>query len=110
MSRTTAPRPRIRTCIRCNAEFDATATPETVWSWLEAGYEFFPECRDDQVEFNYDHAERAWHTVFTPGMRAINVTLASGEDVLTDGSPTRVDLEEVRAKAAEQAARLFAKL
>ena len=25
MSRTTAPRPRIRTCARCNAEFDATA-------------------------------------------------------------------------------------
>jgi hypothetical protein len=91
-------------------EFDATATPETVWSWLEAGYDFFPECRDDRVEYNYDHADSAWHTAFTPGMRAINVSLASGEVVLRDGSPTRVDLEEVRAKAAEQAARLFAKL
>jgi hypothetical protein len=30
--------------------------------------------------------------------------------VLRDGVPTRVDLDEVRAKAAEQATRLFAKL
>ena len=37
-------------------------------------------------------------------------TLGSGEVVLRDGLPTRVDLDEVRAKAAEQAARLFAKL
>lgn len=91
-------------------EFDATATPDTVWSWLEKGYDFFPECRDDQVEYNYDHADSAWHTAFTPGMRAINVTLDTGEVVLQDGSPTRVDVDEVRAMAAEQAARLFAKL
>jgi cytosine/adenosine deaminase-related metal-dependent hydrolase len=91
-------------------EHDVAATPETVWSWLEEGYSFFPECRDDRVEFNYDHADSAWHSVFTPGMRAINVTLASGEVVLSDGNPTRVDIDEVRAKAAEQAARLFAKL
>jgi hypothetical protein len=30
--------------------------------------------------------------------------------VVRDGNPTRVDLEEVRARAAEQAVRLFAKL
>ena len=91
-------------------EYDVAATPDVVWSWLEEGYRFFPECRDDRVEFNYDHADSAWHTVFTPGMRAVNVTLGSGEVVLRDGSPTRVDIDEVRAKAAEQAARLFAKL
>ena len=45
-----------------------------------------------------------------PGVRAVNVTLGSGEVVLRDGQPTRVDLDEVRAKSAEQAARLFAKL
>jgi cytosine/adenosine deaminase-related metal-dependent hydrolase len=91
-------------------EYDVAATPDTVWSWLQEGYRFFPECRDDRVEFNYDHADSAWHTAFTPGMRALDVTLGSGEVVLRDGRPTRVDVDEVRAKAAEQAVRLFAKL
>jgi cytosine/adenosine deaminase-related metal-dependent hydrolase len=91
-------------------EHDVGATPETVWSWLEEGYRFFPECRDDRVEFNYDHADSAWHTAFSPGVRAVNVTLGSGEVVLRDGKPTRVDLHRVRAKAAEQAQRLFDKL
>jgi cytosine/adenosine deaminase-related metal-dependent hydrolase len=91
-------------------EHDVLASPDTVWSWLDEGYRFFPECRDDRVEYNYDHADSAWHTAFTPGMRALNVTLGSGEVVLRDGSPTLVDIDEVRAKAAEQAVRLFAKL
>jgi cytosine/adenosine deaminase-related metal-dependent hydrolase len=91
-------------------EHDLAASPDVVWSWLEEGYRFFPECRDDRVEFNYDHADSAWHTAFTPGVRAVNVTLGSGEMVVRDGRPTRVDLDEVRAKSAEQAARLFAKL
>lgn len=91
-------------------EHDVTAGPDVVWSWLEEGYRFLPECRDDRVEFNYDHVDSAWHTAFTPGVRAVDVTLASGEVVVRDGRPTRVDLDEVRAKAAEQAARLFARL
>jgi cytosine/adenosine deaminase-related metal-dependent hydrolase len=91
-------------------EHDVAATPDTVWSWLEEGYRFFPECRDDRVEFNYDHADSAWHTAFSPGVRAVKVTLDSGEVVLRDGKPTRVDLDDVRAKASEQAVRLFAKL
>jgi cytosine/adenosine deaminase-related metal-dependent hydrolase len=91
-------------------EHDVAAGPDVVWSWLEEGYRFFPECRDDCVEFNYDHADSAWHIAFTPGVRALKVTLGSGEVVVRDGRPTRVDVDEVRAKAAEQAARLFAKL
>ncbi len=91
-------------------EHDVAATPDTVWSWLEEGYRFFPECRNDRVEFNYDHADSAWHTAFSPGVRAVKVTLDSGEVVLRDGKPTRVDLDDVRAKASEQAVRLFAKL
>ena len=66
-------------------EHDVTAVPDTVWSWLEEGYRFFPECRDDRVEFNYDHADSAWHTAFTPGVRAVDVTLGSGEVVVRDG-------------------------
>jgi cytosine/adenosine deaminase-related metal-dependent hydrolase len=89
---------------------DLTADPDTVWSWLETGYAFFPEARDDRVTWSYDHADSGWHVVFTPGMRALDVTLDSGEQVLRDGLPTRVDVDEVRAKAAEQARRLFARL
>jgi cytosine/adenosine deaminase-related metal-dependent hydrolase len=91
-------------------EHDVSASPDTVWSWLDEGYRFFPECRDDRVEFNYDHADSAWHTAFTPGVRAVDVTLGTGQVVVRDGRPTRVDVDEVRAKAAEQAVRLFARL
>lgn len=91
-------------------EFDLLASPDTVWSWLDHGYSFFPEARNDRVSWNYEHADSAWHVAFTPGVRAIEVALGSGERVLENGMPTRVDLHEVRAKAAEQAARLHARL
>ena len=87
-------------------EHDVTESPDTVWQWLQNGYDLIPECRDDIVRWNYDAADSPWHVAFSPGMRALDVTLASGEVVLRDGQPTRVDLAEVRAKAAEQARRL----
>jgi cytosine/adenosine deaminase-related metal-dependent hydrolase len=90
-------------------EDDVTATPETVWTWLEQGYALMPEALDDTVRWNYDHADSPWHVAFTPGIRALDVTI-DGESALRDGLPTRVDLAEVRAKAAEQAQRLFAAL
>ena len=89
---------------------DVLASPETAWQWLENGYAFFPEARNDRVTWNYDHADSAWHVAFTPGLRATGVVHASGEVLLAEGRPTRVDIDEVRAKAAEQAARLFARL
>ena len=46
---------------------------------------------------------------FTPGVRALRVEVG-GEILLDEGRPTRVDLHEVRARAAEQAARLHARL
>jgi hypothetical protein len=46
---------------------------------------------------------------FTPGVRALDVWV-EGEQVLKSGRPTRVDPDEVRRKAAEQAGRLFALL
>ncbi len=91
-------------------EDDVSASPDVVWQWLDNGYTLFPEARHDLVTWNYPHADSAWHVAFTPGMRALDVTLDSGEVVLRDGMPTRVDLAEVRAKAAEQAQRLFARL
>lgn len=89
---------------------DVTSSPDTVWSWLENAYRFIPECRSDRVTWNYDHADSPWHVAFTPGMRVVDVVSGDGEVLLADGRPTRVDLEEVRAKAAEAARRLFSKL
>jgi hypothetical protein len=89
---------------------DVTESPETAWSWLENGWKFIPESRTDVVEWTYDHADSPWHVAFTPGIRAKNVTTSTGEKLLVDGRPTRIDIDEVRAKAAESANRLFSKL
>jgi hypothetical protein len=89
---------------------DVTESPETAWSWLENGWKFIPESRTDVVEWTYDHADSPWHVAFTPGIRAKNVTTSTGEKLLVDGHPTRIDIDEVRAKAAESANRLFSKL
>ncbi len=89
---------------------DVLASPDTAWSWLEEGYALVPEARGDTVTWNYDHVDSAWHVAFTPGIRAERVVTADGEVLLDAGRPTRVDLDEVRAKAAEQAARLHALL
>ena len=89
---------------------DITATPDTVWRWLEHGYHFFPEARLDRVRWNYAPAASPWHVAFTPGMRALEVTSGDGEVLLRDGRPTRVDHAEVVERAAEQARRLFSRL
>ena len=93
----------------CLRNDDVLATPDTVWQWLDNGYALFPEARHDRVMWNYDHVDSAWHVAFTPGVRALQVEV-DGEVLLRDGLPTRVDVVEVRAKAAEQAQRLFARL
>ena len=89
---------------------DVLASPDTAWSWLEQGWALVPEARADEVTWSYDHADSPWHVAFTPGMRALRVVSGDGEVLLDDGVPTRVDFGEVRAKAAEQAARLHARL
>ena len=89
---------------------DVSASPEAAWSWLEGGYALVPEARADRVTWSYDHADSPWHVAFTPGIRAVDVVRGDGEVLLRDGTPTRVDLDEVRAKSAEQAQRLFARL
>jgi hypothetical protein len=40
----------------------------------------------------------------------VRIVSSDGAVLLEDGHPTRVDVDEIRAKAAEQAARLFARL
>ena len=89
-------------------ETDVTFSPETAWSWLEASWDLFPEAKSDRVTWSYEPME-PWHLAFTPGARPLDVEI-DGEKVLVDGKPTRVDAAEVRAKAREQAQRLFARL
>jgi cytosine/adenosine deaminase-related metal-dependent hydrolase len=92
----------------CQRADDVTASPETAWGWLEAGRELVPETSDDVVTWSYDPID-PWHLAFTPGVRPVRVEV-DGEVILDEGGPTRVDPREIRAKAAEQARRLHARL
>jgi cytosine/adenosine deaminase-related metal-dependent hydrolase len=87
---------------------DVTCGPDTAWSWLENGWRLMPEAREDEVTWSYEPMD-PWHLAFTPGVRPLQVKVG-GEVVFADGRATRVDAAEVRAKAAEQAARLHARL
>ena len=89
-------------------ESDVTQTPDTAWDWLATGWKLMPGALDDQVRWSYEPID-AWRLAFTTGVRPTEVRV-DGEIVLTHGQPTRVDPVEIRAKAAEQAARLFARL
>jgi hypothetical protein len=86
-----------------------TATPETAWTWLNAGTALVPEALDDRVTWSYDPADDPWHLAFTTGVRPVQVVV-DGEVVLRDGHATRVDGEEIRARAREEAQRLWARL
>jgi cytosine/adenosine deaminase-related metal-dependent hydrolase len=92
----------------CHRADDVTASPETAWGWLEAGRALVPEVEHDEVTWSYPVAD-PWHLAFSPGVRPLRVVV-DGEVVVEDGRATRVDPTEVRAKAAEQAARLHARL
>ena len=74
-----------------------------------AGYRLVPEAREDRVTWSYAPMD-PWHLAFTPGVRPLEIVAGDGEVLFTEGRPTRVDPDEVRAKAAEQAARLHARL
>lgn len=92
----------------CHRADDVTASPDTAWGWLENGRALVPETADDVVTWSYRSME-PWHVAFTPAIRALRVEV-DGEVVLQDGRPTRVDADEIRAKAAEQAQRLHDRL
>jgi cytosine/adenosine deaminase-related metal-dependent hydrolase len=92
----------------CHRADDQGATPEAAWRWLEAGRDLVPEVGDDEVTWSYPVMD-PWHLAFTPGVRPLRVVVA-GEVMLEGGVPTRVDPAEIRAKAAEQARRLHARL
>jgi len=90
-------------------ESEITATPETVWNWLHASEKFFPEIVNDTVTWSYDNVDSPWHAAFTPGIRCVDVVVA-GESVVKNGIPTKFDIAEIRAKAAEAATTLHKKL
>jgi cytosine/adenosine deaminase-related metal-dependent hydrolase len=87
---------------------DVSCGPDDAWSWLETGWDIIPEARNDEVTWSYEPMD-PWHLAFTPGVRPLQVKI-DGQVLLADGRPTRVDPVEIRAKAAEQAARLHARL
>jgi cytosine/adenosine deaminase-related metal-dependent hydrolase len=87
---------------------DVTCGPDTAWHWLETGWDLMPEAKDDEVTWSYEPMD-PWHIAFTPGVHPVEVKVG-GEVVFADGAPTKVDAVEVRAKAAEQAKRLHARL
>ena len=87
---------------------DVTVGPDPAWSWLEEGWNIVPEARTDEVTWSYDPMD-PWHVAFTSGIHPLEVKV-DGEVVFADGKPTKVDGEEIRAKAREQAKRLHARL
>lgn len=90
-------------------EADLETTPDDSWAWVQAGWELVPEAAGDTVRWSYDGVDDPWRLAFTPGVRACEVWV-DGEQILREGRPTRVDPSEVRARAAEQAERLFRRL
>ncbi|MCZ7529465.1 MAG: amidohydrolase family protein [Acidimicrobiia bacterium] len=89
-------------------ESDVTATPETVWEWLHAGTALVPEVANDVVTWSYDPMD-PWYLAYTPGVRAERVEI-DGQVVLDGGRPTRVDGDEIRARAREEAERLWQRM
>ncbi len=90
-------------------EADLANEPPQAWAWARAGWELVPDALEDRVRWSYDGTDDPWRSAFTPGIRAQDVWVG-GEQVLSAAKPTRVDPDEVRRHAAEQAARLFARL
>lgn len=89
-------------------EADVTVGPDLPWRWLATGWDLFPEARDDVVTWDYPIMD-PWRLAYTTQVSPITVEV-DGEVVWTEGVSTRVDVDEVKAKAAEAAAKLWSKL
>ncbi len=92
----------------CARATDVTTTPDVAWAWLETNWSLFPEARDDEVRWDYTSTD-PWALAFTPGVSPTEVRI-DDELVWAEGTSTRVDVDETRAKAAEAAHRLHHKL
>ena len=79
--------------------------------WLEDGLRrSCPRPRDDRVTWSYDHADSPWHVAFTPGVRALDVVGRRRGAAARRPADAGRRRRGPRAKAAEQARRLFARL
>lgn len=86
---------------------DVTATPDQAWGWLQTGWDLMPAALDDRVYWAVESTD-PWHLAFTPGTSPLEVEVDG--KVVWDGEPTLVDGDEIRAKAAEAATKLHARL
>ena len=89
-------------------EDNVTESPERTWEMLEVNKSLFPECVNDIVTWSY-HKMDPWHLAFTTGVKPVNIEI-DGEKVMENGEFTKIDADEIKAKAAEAAIRLFRKL
>jgi hypothetical protein len=89
-------------------DHEREASPELAWGWLETGAALVPDVLDDVVMWSHTPVDPS-HLAYTTGVRAERVEVA-GEIVLDELGPTRVDSAEIRARAAEQALRLFRRM
>lgn len=89
-------------------EVDVTLGPDLAWSWLETGWQLFPQAANDTVTWSYEVMD-PWRLAYTTQLSPVEVKL-DDKIVWADGSPTTVDGDEIKAKAAEAATRLWARL
>ncbi len=82
--------------------------PTRAWQWLTTGAQLVPGVARDRVTWNYEPME-PWHLAYTTGVRPIRVEV-DGDVVLDEHGPTRVDAVEIRARAREEAQRLFSRM
>jgi cytosine/adenosine deaminase-related metal-dependent hydrolase len=89
-------------------EADVTETPETAAAMLATGTGLFEEVTGDRVTWNYEPMD-PWRLAFTTGVRPVRVEI-DGRVMVDDGVATQIDADEIRAKSAEAAQRLFGRL
>jgi cytosine/adenosine deaminase-related metal-dependent hydrolase len=87
---------------------DLAFEPTDAWRWLQTGHQLVPGAACDEVTWSYSPMD-PWQLAYTPGVRPLQVVV-DGEVVLGEHGPTRVDAAEIRARAREQAQRLFSRM
>jgi cytosine/adenosine deaminase-related metal-dependent hydrolase len=87
---------------------DLDFAPTRAWQWLTTGEQLVPGVVHDRVTWNYDPME-PWHLAYSTGACPVQVEV-DGAVVLDEHGPTRVDAVEIRARAREEAQRLFTRM
>jgi cytosine/adenosine deaminase-related metal-dependent hydrolase len=87
---------------------DVHFEPTRAWQWLTTGEQLVPGVARDRVTWEYDPME-PWHLAYATGVRPVRVEV-DGEVILDEHGPARVDAVEIRARAREEAQRLFSRM